>query len=148
MISTGAPYLNAIFQERKGSMVKVFSKRLAAGLGSRLQSDIDQIEVYAYGLELVLYAIIKVVVILGSAFILGILESTLYYLCSFILLRFFGGGVHLSTYGRCLAVGLISAVIVVKFVDGLFIQGFMIHMAMAFCSSRHHHHLFGYLPPP
>ena len=40
-------------------MVKVFSKRLAAGLGSKLQSD-DQIEVYAYGLELVLYAIIKV----------------------------------------------------------------------------------------
>jgi accessory gene regulator B len=103
-------------------MVKIISKTLAVELGNRLQSTKEDMDVYSYGLEIVLCSLIKIILILGSAYLLGILNITLFYLMSFILLRHFGGGVHLSTYKRCLAVGLISTIFCAKFVDGLWLE--------------------------
>lgn len=91
-------------------MVKTISQSLARSLEKSLQSNEIPVEVLAYGLEVLLCSSIKILVIMGAAYLLGIFNSTLFYLASFILIRRFGGGVHLSTYGRCLSTGLISTI--------------------------------------
>ncbi len=50
---------------------------------------------------------VKFFSVLIISFILGIFKTTIIFIISYILLRHFGGGVHLSTYYRCLTVGLI-----------------------------------------
>lgn len=103
-------------------MVKIISKTLASELGNRLHSSKEDMEVFAYGLEIVLCSCIKIILILGSAYLFGVFNITLFYLLSFILLRHYGGGVHLSTYKRCLCAGLISTIFCAKFVDGLWLE--------------------------
>ena len=100
-------------------MVKRVSAKLAKGLGAELQSNEDEISIFDYALEVILYSIIKLIVIIGSAYLLGLLEITMAYLVSFITLRRFGGGVHLSTYGRCLSIGLLSTIFCAKLADSI-----------------------------
>lgn len=107
-------------------MVKIISKNLASELGNRLQSTKEDMEVFAYGLEIIFCSAIKIILILGAAYLFGILNITLFYLMSVILLRHFGGGVHLSTYQRCLGIGLISTIFCAKLVDGIWIKPNMI----------------------
>ncbi|WP_031514744.1 accessory gene regulator ArgB-like protein [Desulfofalx alkaliphila] len=86
-------------------MIKGVSDRIAQGLGEQLKVSNDQVEVYSYGLQIVIGATVKLTVILTLALILGILEVVLAYSLFFIFLRRYGGGVHLGTYSRCLVVG-------------------------------------------
>lgn len=48
------------------------------------------------------------------SYVLGIFQTTMICIISYILLRHFGGGVHLSTYYRCLTVGLIMFILLGK----------------------------------
>lgn len=66
----------------------------------------EQIEIYAYGLEIILGAVIKLILILFLAFLLGTLDTTIILFAFFALFRCFGGGAHLSTYPRCLVFGV------------------------------------------
>lgn len=91
-------------------MVKTISQGLARSLERNLSSNKIPVEVLAYGLEILLCSSIKIIAIMTVAYLLGIFDITLFYLASFILIRRFGGGVHLSTYGRCLSAGLMSTI--------------------------------------
>src|SRR5690554_3834037 len=91
-------------------MLKTISIHLANSLGRQLQSTPQEVEVFAYGLQVLLGSFVKLLVILGTAYILDTLHVTVFFLISFILLRRYGGGVHFSTYGRCLGFGLILSV--------------------------------------
>lgn len=86
-------------------MIKGVSDRLARELGGQLQVSQDQVEVYSYGLQIIIGMIIKVFVIISLSFMFGILEEVLIFSLFFISLRRYGGGVHLSTYSRCLLMG-------------------------------------------
>jgi len=66
----------------------------------------EQIEIYAYGLEIILGAVIKLILILFLALLLGTLDTTIILFIFFALFRCFGGGAHLSTYPRCLVFGV------------------------------------------
>jgi len=75
-------------------------------LGKELDANNDQVEVYAYALEILLGTTLKLVLIILLATIFDILITTLIFLFTLAIFRWLGGGVHLSTYLRCLLVGL------------------------------------------
>lgn len=87
-------------------MVRQASEKLALALGKELEADSDKIDIFRYGLEIILGGLVKVISVVWLSYILGILDTTLICLASYIPIRHFGGGVHLSTYYRCLTVGL------------------------------------------
>ncbi|NLI14489.1 accessory gene regulator ArgB-like protein [Pelotomaculum propionicicum] len=60
-----------------------------------------------YGLEIILGAIIKGVVLLASAYFLGILPQVIIALTCGSLLRLVSGGAHCTSYLRCLSCGLV-----------------------------------------
>lgn len=86
-------------------MIATVSNNIAAYLGNRLNSSQDQVEVYAYGLQILLGAMIKVVLIVFLAWALNTLNITLVLFLVFAAFRCFGGGAHLRTYPRCLVFG-------------------------------------------
>lgn len=88
-------------------MINNLAHNLSRGLGKSINASKEEIEIYAYGIEIILGIIIKfsLVVILASLF--GILKTVLVFMFTFSLFRFLGGGVHLSTYLRCLTFGLL-----------------------------------------
>lgn len=86
-------------------MIAAVSNNIASYLGNRLNSSQDQVEVYAYGLQIILGAMIKVVLIVFLAWALNTLTITLALFLFFAAFRCFGGGAHLSTYPRCLIFG-------------------------------------------
>jgi len=87
-------------------MISAISKKLANSLGTTLMTSAEQIEIYAYGLEIILGAVIKLILILFLALLLGTLDTTIILFIFFALFRCFGGGAHLSTYPRCLVFGV------------------------------------------
>ncbi|MCF8023489.1 MAG: accessory gene regulator B family protein, partial [Clostridiales bacterium] len=86
-------------------MIKVFAQKIAVTMGAWLQVDRDRIEVFAYGLEIILGIIVQFLILIWLSLILNNFITTMVSLVAFASLRYFGGGVHLSTYYRCLIVG-------------------------------------------
>lgn len=87
-------------------MIRTISRNMAEKLGKQLQCDEERVEVFAYGLEIILGTGFKLFSILLISVILNIFCTTLICLLTYIAFRSFGGGVHLSTYSRCLVTGL------------------------------------------
>ena len=87
-------------------MIQKGAAYLAKFMGRQLQVTDNQVEVYSYGLEILLGSIVKFVLLVISALLLHILSLTMLVLLTFAGFRIVGGGVHLSTYNRCLVVGV------------------------------------------
>lgn len=85
-------------------MIKAIASNMAKNLSKTLNSQ-ENIEVYAYSLQLMLISVINLVAVVLAAFLLQILPTTLAFLAVFIPFRAFGGGVHLSTISRCMIIG-------------------------------------------
>lgn len=83
-------------------MIKSISLWLAKWLGKYLASREEDIEIYAYGLEIILGGILKICLLLLIALRLNILLTTVFCTIGFVGIRFFGGGGHFCTYTRCL----------------------------------------------
>ncbi len=86
-------------------MVHALARNLAKRLGDSLCSGGDKIDVYAYGLEVLLMTLITLAIVVFIALMLGSLPTTLIFLAVFASFRSIGGGSHLSTYPRCLFFG-------------------------------------------
>ena len=82
-------------------MVKVLAQRIAISMGARLQADRDRVEVFAYGLEIILGALVQLILIIWLSLIMNTFITTTLCLIAFASLRFFGGGAHASTYCGC-----------------------------------------------
>jgi accessory gene regulator B len=76
-------------------------------LGKQLEEDEDRTDILAYGLEIIIGGTVKSLLVIFLAYILGIFQTVLISVLSFVAFRHFGGGVHLSTYPRCLSIGLL-----------------------------------------
>lgn len=85
-------------------MIHSISLNMAKRLGNTLGSKVN-IEVYAYALQLVLMLAVNLAVVVLVASFLEIVPTTLAFLTVFLPFRAFGGGVHLSTFPRCIIVG-------------------------------------------
>lgn len=106
-------------------MISSICRKIAEALGKELGSNNDQVDVYAYALEILLGTTIKLVLMIILAIIFDILSTTLIFLFTLAVFRWLGGGVHLSTYFRCLLVGLFM-VLGMGFVSSLEMDGLYI----------------------
>ncbi|MBV1816766.1 accessory gene regulator B family protein [Anaerosalibacter bizertensis] len=92
-------------------MIKKLSKKLSVSLSKSLDGNNEDVEIWTYGLELLLNGTIKFGLIAGLSAILGTFKPTFLILITFAAFRCFGGGVHFSTYPRCLTFGVIKFLI-------------------------------------
>ncbi len=85
-------------------MLKNLALNMAKNLGNVLDSP-QNVEIYAYALELLFMVVLNLTLVILAAFYLDIVPTTIAFLAVFIPFRGFGGGVHMSTFPRCLVVG-------------------------------------------
>jgi len=95
-------------------MLKNLSTKMASTLGTQLHSNRDDMAIYAYGMEILLCSVSKLLLLFIIASILNILVPTIFTFIAFAGFRVFGGGAHLQTYSRCLVVGLSTLLILAK----------------------------------
>ena len=81
------------------------SNHIAVYLDKNLATDEDNSEIYAYGLEILLGAVIKLFIVFFLGWIFNVLGLTLIVLVTYAAFRCFGGGAHMSTYLKCLLLG-------------------------------------------
>lgn len=62
---------------------------------------------YYYGFQIIYGELVKSILLLGIAWVLGIFSSVLLILITFAALRMVAGGFHMDTYGRCLFVSTV-----------------------------------------
>ena len=79
------------------AIASLFAVRLCA----ILNLDKNLIPVYAYGLELLLAAILNILLIFFATFLFHVPYAGVFFLLSFIPLRVTAGGFHASTHFRC-----------------------------------------------
>lgn len=80
---------------------------LAKGLTEQMNESHEKRGVYYYGFQIVLGGIVKVTLLAAISLILGAFMPTATLLFFFATLRVLAGGVHMDTYGKCIASSLI-----------------------------------------
>lgn len=81
------------------------ASEFAQYLGRELNFDQKDTETVRYGIEIILGALIKGVFITFISYWIGITPYVLAVLATSSIFRLVSGGVHCSTYGRCLVLG-------------------------------------------
>jgi len=81
------------------------SNHIAVYLDKNLATNQDNSEIYAYGLEILLGAVIKLSIVFLLGWIFNVFGLTLIVLVTYAAFRCFGGGAHMSTYLKCLLLG-------------------------------------------
>jgi len=87
-------------------MINKFAHKIAVTMGAQLQVDRDKVDVFAYGLEIILGALVQLTLLIWLSLIMDVFTTTMICMVAFASLRCFGGGIHLSTYSGCLIVGI------------------------------------------
>jgi len=86
-------------------MITKFSRWLATIIAEKAErNDVDYLR---FGIEITLSTLSKLVIFIFLASILGIFSQVFVILVSFALFRIFSGGVHMTTYLRCLTTSII-----------------------------------------
>ena len=93
--------------------LNTISNIFAARLCNKLKLGEDLIPVYAYGLELLLAAILNILLIILAAFFFHVPYAWLFFLLAFIPLRVTAGGYHAGTHLRCTVVCLAAFIITI-----------------------------------
>lgn len=94
-------------------MIKNWSNQIAQELVRKLQINQSplthnhNIETYAYGMEIVLVSIIKMLVFGVAGYCLGIFWPLLLVLIAFVIFRVSMGGNHMSSFINCLIISLL-----------------------------------------
>jgi len=83
------------------------SLTISKWLGKQLVYENSQIEVLAYGMQIILESLCEIVLIFLLSLILGISKTTIVTFFTYALFRSLGGGAHLSTFLRCLTTGVV-----------------------------------------
>ncbi|MCL6476813.1 MAG: accessory gene regulator B family protein [Peptococcaceae bacterium] len=83
------------------------ASRLAGFLADRVGLEESKVDTVRFGLEIILGEIVKWVILLIAAGMLGVLPGALYAMISMGLFRLVSGGGHCEDYWRCLAFGLL-----------------------------------------
>lgn len=67
----------------------------------------DQIQVYSYGFQAIIGALVKGFLLVTISYLLGILTPAITLTLTFVGLRVIAGGYHMTTYSRCMVVSLV-----------------------------------------
>lgn len=87
--------------------VSKWSYACACRLTRAMNENHQKRSVYYFGFQIVIGAIVKGIILISVAFLLGILLPTLLITAAFASLRKIAGGYHMDTYGKCLFVSLV-----------------------------------------
>ncbi|MDQ0286683.1 accessory gene regulator B [Desulfofundulus luciae] len=82
-------------------MIHNLAQRIASWLGKELQQE-ERAAVMAYGLELLLGAVVKLVCFVTIPLLLGIFPQVIAALLASVVFRLAAGGAHCTAYYRCL----------------------------------------------
>ncbi|NJD02934.1 MAG: accessory regulator AgrB [Ruminiclostridium sp.] len=83
-------------------VINTLSYKLAHSLSAELNHTHEKKRVYYYGFQIVIGGLVKGILLVLLAFLLGILHSTLSVLFFFAALRIVAGGYHMDNYNRCM----------------------------------------------
>lgn len=87
--------------------VQSLSLVLAQVLGKKLSFNKDQVDVMRYGFEVIIGTFIKITILLSVAYMLELFSYILVILVTSGIYRLLSGGVHCTSYNRCLIFGII-----------------------------------------
>ncbi|MFZ7119444.1 MAG: accessory gene regulator ArgB-like protein [Eubacteriaceae bacterium] len=82
-------------------MISTLSKKIARYIGDNNDTEGVPLEVYEYGLELVISTIFSCMFLLSVAWIFGVMLEAVVYIMCFGFLRIWAGGYHASTHLKC-----------------------------------------------
>lgn len=85
-------------------MIRKGAQALSREWGKRGVVPEGDVELYQYGLELMLSTLINVLLIIGTSFIAGHPLACITYILSLVPLRSFAGGYHAKTHWSCIAI--------------------------------------------
>lgn len=83
------------------------ASRLAGHLACQVKLDESKVDTVRFGLEIILGEAIKWTILLGAAYLIGVIPGALYAMISMAIFRMVSGGAHCDDYWRCLVFGLI-----------------------------------------
>lgn len=86
--------------------VNKWSYACAHQLAGAMNENHQKRSVYYFGLQIVIGSLVKGVILISVALLLGVLIPTLLIAFTFATLRMAAGGYHMDTYGKCLFVSL------------------------------------------
>lgn len=86
--------------------MNTIAKKIAGALGAQLKAERGQIDIFTYGLELLLGTIFQAALLVVLSLLLNIFTTTMVCFLAFASLRFVGGGAHLSSYLSCSLFGV------------------------------------------
>ena len=89
----------------------------------------DKVDSVRYGMEIILGSLIKGIVLLALAYLLGILPQAMVALICGSLLRLVSGGAHCTSYLRCLSCGSVVYLSIGK--AALYFESFLSHDQLA-----------------
>lgn len=89
-------------------MIKRLSNTLTKLICSHINMPPEMVDVYRYGLEIIISSIINIILVLCCGIIIGDILASVMYLFVFISLRVFTGGYHTTRYWRCNIVMVVS----------------------------------------
>ncbi|MBE6735097.1 MAG: hypothetical protein E7563_07145 [Ruminococcaceae bacterium] len=98
-------------------MLNSLSERIADFLLRQKCFEDEMLPVYVYGVKVFLSSLIGVVLVLVTSCILGVFESGVLFLLTFIILRQFTGGLHCDSYVACNVTTVITFIVTVLFKD-------------------------------
>lgn len=116
-------------------MIHNFAVRCAAYIANNLSMDVSRQEVVAYGLEVIIGGLLKILILIIASFILGIMPQVW---TTYVVLAFFripAGGPHCTAYSRCLVWTVITLCLIgvlAKYINvDTFILDLIFYMAIA-----------------
>lgn len=83
------------------------ASRMAGFLACQVGLEQSRVDSVRFGLEIILGEIIKWIMLLAAAALLGVLPGALFAMISMGLFRLVSGGAHCEDYWRCLVFGLV-----------------------------------------
>jgi accessory gene regulator B len=84
-----------------------YAHRIADYLDSQLQLDVDRKEVVVYALDVYLSSLLEIVLVVIVSGLLGVAKPTLIALAVAAFIRYFSGGAHCTSSGRCVVTGIL-----------------------------------------
>jgi len=86
--------------------IQAWSYKCAYCLAQQLNENHEKRGVYYYGFQVVIGAVVKGIMLVLAALLVGALIPTIAVMLFFVSLRGIAGGYHMDTYDKCMAVSL------------------------------------------
>lgn len=92
-------------------MINKISAILSEELSSRQKSTVDEKEIYAYSIEVLLSLIFNLIILSVTAIILKKIPELIIFIMFFSGLRTFAGGYHAKTHVECMSISFVIFII-------------------------------------